>query len=227
MPSTARHSQPLGPDMPLKPAHCSQFLHPQARIYPPNQFTTTLNTLSQSQIQLLKYWQLCGRLVERTKMRKCTRIRNAHMRRKRYAVTLCVYHLHYKLKVGKNYHLDESWIEIILLLDYDSWRSSVDGPNPSTATDRLTTNILEVNGGRSTACGKGGKWQARGQGSGKRGRTRAAKDTDNKIVVKSIALSGATDSRPPPPPPSTLEEVIQQMQQLQQLVSGLANRAER
>ncbi|KAF8474123.1 hypothetical protein BDZ91DRAFT_713483 [Kalaharituber pfeilii] len=24
MPSMARHSQPLGPDMPLKPAHCSQ-----------------------------------------------------------------------------------------------------------------------------------------------------------------------------------------------------------
>ncbi|KAF8477537.1 hypothetical protein BDZ91DRAFT_806803 [Kalaharituber pfeilii] len=104
---------------------------------------------------------------------------------------------------------------------------SQDGPNQSTPTDRLTTNILEVKGGGSTTSGKGGKRQARGQGSGKRGRTRAAKDTDNKIVVKSTALSGATDSQPPPPPPSTLEEIIQQMQQLQQLVSGLANRAER
>ncbi|KAF8468456.1 hypothetical protein BDZ91DRAFT_793289 [Kalaharituber pfeilii] len=84
-----------------------------------------------------------------------------------------------------------------------------------------------VDGGGSTTSGKGGKRQARGQGSGKRGRTRPAKDTDNKIVVKSTALSGATDSQPPPPPPSTLEEIIQQMQQLQQLVSGLANRAER
>ncbi|KAF8454866.1 hypothetical protein BDZ91DRAFT_786463 [Kalaharituber pfeilii] len=99
------------------------------------------------------------------------------------------------------------------------------GPNQSTPTDRLTTNILEVKGGGSTTSGKGGKRQARGQGSGKRGRTRAAKDTDNKIVVKSTALFGATDSQPPLPPPSTLEEIIQQMQQLQQLVSGLANRA--
>ncbi|KAF8474042.1 hypothetical protein BDZ91DRAFT_789611 [Kalaharituber pfeilii] len=109
----------------------------------------------------------------------------------------------------------------------NSPESSVDGPNQSTPTDRLTTNILEVKGGGSTTSGKGGKRQARGQGSGKRGRTRAAKDTDNKIVVKSTALSGATDSQPPPPPPSTLEKIIQQMQQLQQLVSGLANRAER
>ncbi|KAF8475622.1 hypothetical protein BDZ91DRAFT_187577 [Kalaharituber pfeilii] len=32
-------------------------IYPQVRIYPPNQFTP-LNTLSRSQIQLLKYWQL-------------------------------------------------------------------------------------------------------------------------------------------------------------------------
>ncbi|KAF8457914.1 hypothetical protein BDZ91DRAFT_502000 [Kalaharituber pfeilii] len=41
-----------------------------------------------------------------------------------------------------DYHID---------LDSDSNnspKSSIDGPNQSTLTDRLTTNILEVKGGR-------------------------------------------------------------------------------
>ncbi|KAF8473172.1 hypothetical protein BDZ91DRAFT_714120 [Kalaharituber pfeilii] len=71
MPSMARRSQPLGPDMPFKPAHCSQSPPPDIPSGPniPSKpvHHRSQHLLSQSQIQLLKYWQLCGWPVERTK----------------------------------------------------------------------------------------------------------------------------------------------------------------
>ncbi|KAF8468905.1 hypothetical protein BDZ91DRAFT_721353 [Kalaharituber pfeilii] len=72
MPSMARRSQPLGPDMPFKPAHCSQSLPPDI---PSGPNIPSKPSKSNSAAEVLAVVWVAGGAHENTK--------NALMRRKR------------------------------------------------------------------------------------------------------------------------------------------------